>query len=423
MKTPNISSGNDLIEFFKNFSLETGPNLLERSSGNKTQLEFLEIEDIKIPKLINEFWTAKQRQASSLHEITYRACFKGQLPRFFINLLTNENDTVYDPFNGRGTTVIEAALLGRNVVANDINPISKIFSYPRLKIPLIADLEKRLNQIPVDKNDKADLDLTMFYHPETELEIVSLKNYLRHKKENNTEDYLDFWLRMVATNRLTGHSPGFFSVYTLPPNQAVSQESQRKINKKRDQIPEYRDTKKLIIKKSKSLVRNVTEQKRKKLFEIAQNSLFLTKDARDTGEIKSDSIQLTVTSPPFLNIVQYAVDNWLRCWFNGIDLEQIAENITMVRSIKNWTSVMGSVFRELFRITKTGGWVAFEVGEIRNGKVKLEEHVIPLGINAGFSCKAVLINWQSFTKTSNIWGITNNKRGTNSNRIVIFKKK
>ncbi len=84
---------------------------------------------------------------------------------------------------------------------------------------------------------------------------------------------------------------------------------------------------------------------------------------------------------------------------------------------------MGSVFRELFRITKTGGWVAFEVGEIRKGKIKLEEHVIPLGIKAGFVCKAVLINRQSFTKTSNIWGITNNKRGTNSNRIVIFKKK
>ena len=26
---------------------------------------------------------------------------------------------------------------------------------------------------------------------------------------------------MVATNRLTGHSAGFLSVYTLPPNQAM----------------------------------------------------------------------------------------------------------------------------------------------------------------------------------------------------------
>src|SRR5687768_15066936 len=57
---------------------------------------------------INEFWTARQRQAHSLHEVSYRACFKPQLPRFFIERLTSPGDTVYDPFMGRGTTLIEA---------------------------------------------------------------------------------------------------------------------------------------------------------------------------------------------------------------------------------------------------------------------------------------------------------------------------
>ena len=33
-----------------------------------------------IPYLVNEFWTAGQRPAHSLHEICYRACFKPQLP-------------------------------------------------------------------------------------------------------------------------------------------------------------------------------------------------------------------------------------------------------------------------------------------------------------------------------------------------------
>jgi len=53
---------------------------------------------------------------------------------------------------------------------------------------------------------------------------------------------------MVATNRLTGHSSGFFSVYTLPPNQAVSPERQMRINRLRRQVPEYRDTRALILK-------------------------------------------------------------------------------------------------------------------------------------------------------------------------------
>ncbi len=72
-------------------------------------------------RVIGEFWTAKQRQATSIHEVAYRACFKVELPNFFITKLTEKGDIVYDPFSGRGTTVIEAALLGRNVIANEIS--------------------------------------------------------------------------------------------------------------------------------------------------------------------------------------------------------------------------------------------------------------------------------------------------------------
>src|SRR6266478_1763052 len=78
----------------------------------------------EVPAFVNEFWTAKQRAASRLHEISYRACFKPQLPRFFIERLTRPGDIVYDPFMGRGTTVLEAALLGRVPCGNDANPLS-----------------------------------------------------------------------------------------------------------------------------------------------------------------------------------------------------------------------------------------------------------------------------------------------------------
>jgi len=90
--------------------------------------------------------------------------------------------------------------------------------------------------------------------------------------------------------------------------------------------------------------------------------------------------------------------------------------------VPEWTSVMGRVFAELFRITRPGGFVAFEVGEVRKRTVRLEEHVVPLGIAAGFSCEGVLINQQAFTKTSHIWGVSNNSGGTNTNRIVVFRK-
>ncbi|KAB2879126.1 site-specific DNA-methyltransferase [bacterium] len=392
------------------------------STYKKHQTDHLELDGVSYPKYVGEFWTPKQRQASSIHEISYRACFKAQLPNFFIEIFSKKGDVIYDPFSGRGTTVIEAALLERNVIANDVNPLSRILSSPRFFIPDTQEVEKRLSAIPFEKNERADIDLSMFYHSKTESEIVGLKKYLKRRKRTGLEDDLDLWIRMVATNRLTGHSKGFFSVYTFPPNQAVGAERQKLINKKRKQKPEYRDTKKIILNKSKQLIKDLASEDVQILRGIGKQAVFLNDDARSTKEIPSDHIQLTVTSPPFLNVVQYADDNWLRFWFNDINAGVVAKKITMSKTLKDWADVMNGVFEELFRITRKGGWIAFEVGEVKNAKIKLEEYVVPLGTEAGFECKGIVINQQQFTKTSNIWGIKNNSKGTNSNRIVLFTK-
>jgi hypothetical protein len=412
----------NLISHLLNFTLKDCSNAGSNNARGSTLTETFAIGNRKINKFINEYWTSRQRQSSSIHEISYRACFKAQLPRFFIMLLTSPGDLVYDPFSGRGTTLIEAGLLGRRTVANDISPLSEILTRPRLAIPAPANIEVRLEQICTDCSQKADLDLSMFYHPATEAEIVSLKNYLQKRKANREEDDADRWIRMVATNRLTGHSPGFFSVYTLPPNQAVSAQRQVKINLKRNQRPEYRDVKKIITKKTKSLLKKLSPEEIINLKAASKSALFLVNDARSTPEIESEQVSLTVTSPPFLDVVQYSVDNWLRCWFNAIDSAKVDKQITMARSVIEWSAVMGGVFNELFRVTKKGGWVAFEVGEVKRGRIDLEDYVIPLGLEAGFKCPGVLINQQNFTKTSNIWGVSNNSYGTNTNRIVLFHK-
>ncbi|MHB8164427.1 MAG: DNA methyltransferase [Methanoregula sp.] len=390
-------------------------------SGNPTTIEPLDPSEPELKKYTNEFWTSKQRAASSIHEISYRACFKPQLPRFFINLLTKKGDIVYDPFSGRGTTVLEAGLSGRKVIANDANPLSRIMTEPRFFPPEYAAVEKRLQSIP-HETCTADIDLSMFYDPDTEKEIVALRQYLLERHGACRDDMIDRWIAMVATNRLTGHSSGFFSVYTLPPNQAVSQKSQQRINVKRNQVPEYRDTHRIILNKTKSLLRSLTPDEQKNLNHAGKNARLLTGDSRNTPEIIRDSVQLTVTSPPFLDIVQYGDDNWLRCWFNGLDDKEIGNRITMAKTVAGWSEVMGDVFKELYRITCPGGYVAFEVGEVRKRSIRLEEHVVPLGISAGFVCECVLINQQTFTKTSNIWGVDNMASGTNTNRIVIFSK-
>lgn len=393
------------------------------AAGARTMVsDHADIGGHSVRRVVGEFWTAGQRRASSLHEVSYRACFKPQLPAYFIRRFTTEGGVVYDPFSGRGTTIIEAALSGRRIVANDANPLSIILARPRLDVPDPDAVAARLQTFDYDPNLSPDRDLSMFYETRTASEIAWLRRYLGERRRAGTEDAIDAWIRMIATNRLTGHSPGFFSVYTFPPNQAVSAASQVRINQRRGQTPQYRDTKAIILKKTRRLLRGVGRDDVVKLKAAAASAVFLTGDAGSTSAIPDGHVDLIVTSPPFLDIVQYADDNWLRCWFNDLPLDDIARRLTMARTVEAWCDKMGRVFAELFRVTRNGGVVAFEVGEVRNGKIRLEDHVVPLGIRAGFQCEAVLINTQQFTKTANIWGVSNNRAGTNSNRIAVFRK-
>jgi hypothetical protein len=382
----------------------------------------LDGREIAVDTFVNEFWTSRQRAAHSLHEISYRACFKPQLPRFFIERLTTPGDVVYDPFMGRGTTPLEGALLGRIAIGCDINPLSAMLLAPRLSPPAPGEIRLRLGEVDWRSGgDEYPEDLLHFYHPDTLREICALKRFLRAREQAGALDRVDCWLRMVAVNRLTGHSPGFFSVYTLPPNQAVSVESQRKINAVRDQVPPRRDVPALILAKSRSLLADCDEATRRMLREVESGCRLLTRNAAQTPEIASGSVALVITSPPFLDVVDYAGDNWLRCWFCGIDPDSVP--LTILRKVDAWKGAMSGVFSELARVLEPAGHVAFEVGEVRGGRVRLEEHVIPCGVAAGLDPLLVLINAQRFTKTANCWGVANNSKGTNSNRVVLFRKR
>jgi hypothetical protein len=66
--------------------------------------------------------------------------------------------------------------------------------------------------------------------------------------------------------------------------------------------------------------------------------------------------------------------------------------------------------------------VAFEVGEVRKGKVLLEKLVWRAAEGLPFERLGVVVNDQEFTKTANCWGVSNNQGGTNSNRIVVLKR-
>ena len=364
----------------------------------------------------NEFWTSGQRKASRLHEVSYRACFKPQLPAFFIERLTQPGEAVYDPFMGRGTTPLQAALMGRRPVGSDVNPLSAMLLRPRLAPPLLEEVAARLAEVPLSaplpEGPLLD-DLCVFFDDSVLARLAALRAWFIGRERSGALDPVDDWLRMVCLNRLTGHSPGFFSVYTMPPNQAVAADRQRRINAKRKQTPPPRDVDALILRKSRSLLSTGAPPPH-------PPALLGAAPAENAAFVPDGSVDLVVTSPPFLDVVDYRTDNWLRCWFAGID--QDAVPIAAHRTPEAWRAFVHASLRDIARTLRSGGVLAFEVGEVRSGRVLLEDHVVAAAGGLPLAVEGVMVNQQNFTKTANCWGVANNRKGTNTNRIVLMRK-
>ena len=287
---------------------------------------------------------------------------------------------------------------------------------PRLRPIDLAAVQERLKTARSSERVPETLpedDLLVFFNPDTLTEIHNLRNYLLRRASEGVLDEVDDWIRMVALNRLTGHSSGYLSVYTLPPNQAASVRSQRKINLDRNQVPEYRNLAKLIMKKSRSLLRDGSPSE--------CDPIFSTDLAWNAQNIPDGSVSLVVTSPPFLDVIHYDKDNWLRCWFAGIDVQSV--QISQLKDVADWQAMIRTVLEDLARKVRPGGHVAFEVGEVRGGKLLLEQLVWQAAEGLPFCRMAVVVNGGNFTKTAKIWNVGNNQKGTNTNRIVMLRRK
>jgi DNA modification methylase len=70
----------------------------------------------------DSYWHLERRESSKGNSAWYWGNFVPQIPRQFILRFTRKNDWVFDPFAGSGTTLFEAAALGRNSIGMDLNP-------------------------------------------------------------------------------------------------------------------------------------------------------------------------------------------------------------------------------------------------------------------------------------------------------------
>lgn len=387
----------------------------KRSSGEGQQSSY--------PRYVGELWTSEQRQMHSMHYvISYRASFKPELPDYCIRRFSEAGDVVLDPFGGRGTTALQAALLGRVPWSSDINPLSNRIVRAKLCPARLDEVVLALNDVdfrrPVTLTGYREL-FQPFYHPDTYRELINLKQTIK-RNQNRVLQFIE----LIALSRLHGHSPGFFSVYSFP-QISVPPESQRSINAKRHQEPDYRAVAPRIIRKAAQALRDgFTSQYN----EVVSRGRVETADARRLTWAPEQSVDLIVTSPPFLDKVDYLTDNWLEMWFSDIRPESCADNLVMSHSLADWAMFIEDVMAEMLRVLKPGKLAVIEVGEVETsaGTIYLDEIVAEIAEHLRIGerrlrVEEVLINQQEFTKLANCFNVENNRKGTNTNRMVVLR--
>jgi hypothetical protein len=130
----------------------------------------------------------------TMHQLApYIGKLRPNLIRELIQSHTKPRDTILDPFAGAGTVSVESLILGRNTIANDINPYATALIKAKLSPP--NSLEEALDRADYYLDYlKREIDsysfpetpgwVRSFFHPTTLKEIIILSKLLREDKEH-----------------------------------------------------------------------------------------------------------------------------------------------------------------------------------------------------------------------------------------------
>lgn len=164
-----------------NLSIEIQPTQLSIFNEENKYTENLSLKD-KFYKILSgnlDFHSEFSGYAShNFH--SFPAKFPPQLPRIFIEELTQNGDRVLDPMNGSGTTVLEAILHDRIGIGFDIDPLAILIS--KIKTTTFDEKELRKQLYYLIERVRESLKT------EKKQILAELQDY-----ERETKDFIDYW--------------------------------------------------------------------------------------------------------------------------------------------------------------------------------------------------------------------------------------
>ena len=272
--------------------------------------QFANLEPSDTWSFSDEARSATSAYTHSYHR--YPAKFIPQIVDKLVTKYTKSGDVVLDPFGGCGTTLVESKLLGRQSVGIDINPIAKLITQVKVTPINPQALEKEVDRVL------------------SELEKYSSDKYKSNKV--NKHSRLEYWFDPIIIQELDF----IYKVINETKNEKIKRFflvafSHNLKNASRwlmKSIKPTIDKSKTPDSPSKTFKRHLRSMVRKNegyFEELAKRShlnvqaKMYRQDATKKLPVKNGSVNLIVTSPPYVTSYEYADLHQLSLLWFGSD--------------------------------------------------------------------------------------------------------
>jgi hypothetical protein len=359
-----------------------------------------------------------------LHKLSpYVGGFPAQLARFFILNLTDPGETVFDPFSGRGTTLFESLLCDRDGLASDAFEYAYVLSRAKAH-PLSYDEFDRYLKGQLKRAEKINNrgwrlldneDLRVFFSDHTLDQLLRLREVLRADESAEA-----MFTKAVICGVLHGPSKMFLSA------------------------PQKDQTSSTVEYVRRYLADNDIERPRRDIYASAMNKAgrsFLTSLPSRRGDVyRADSrelpvgdktAQLIVTSPPYLSVLDYSWNNWLRLWWLGCDRQEERSKLILSGREDVYRDFMRASVAEMYRVLKDDSAAVIVVGDVKtsgkNGRPPVINSALLIAeeaVKVGFELECIVddvykLNARSMLVLNSLkWGYTEQSHDEKSSVLI-----
>ena len=291
----------------------------------------------------------------TLHQIApYIGKIRPSLARELVSRYSKRGDWVWDPFSGSGTIPLECRLLSRHVIAADLNPYACALTRAKLHAPASESIGLRqlnraadsLRNRPKEKVQEIPKWVRNFFHHRTLREAKALMNEFVGRRQ--------FFNIGCLLGILHHQRPGFLS---HPASHLVPYLRDRLYP--REQYPEAYEYRNPLPRLRAKIRRVLKEQVPPCVtrFKVFQKSVL------DQYLIEA-SIDAVITSPPYMNALDYARDNRLRLWFLGVDDYKVVKE-KEIGNISTFNEEMEIALHVISEVVKPRGACVLVLGDVR----------------------------------------------------------